>query len=453
MTTTHYVMALRKWWAALLLITLLGAGVGLLAAERARTVHVAETTMLVGNVNQDTSSVRASTGLVATYTQMLMTRPFLERTARAMNPIATADEVTAAVRVVPNSSSRLIVLTARDTDPARASRIATALTGQLVAMTSRAQPYATVRVVAPPPLNPPAAPAHRELRVALAALVAFAAGSALALLIDRRRKVLSSQEEAVAVTDLDPIASIGSQCSIPHIPTAAELTSPGGAGYRLLGAFVEARESTEGLVVTVLGADHGADDLEVATHLAATLAQGGRRVLLLDGSAGQGRSRPWSRDDGALLSEGIVLGPGRDIAPMSGAWTELPALLRGDASMGPAAPPARELLGRLRKAVDVIVVATGDLDESPSAAGWCASCDLVLLVAHIQATRLPALRTSAEAVRRLGATAGLVFLNGRAPRPAAPLPRRISAPTIPAQSASTRLEDRKRHAARSGAPK
>src|SRR3990172_4201347 len=104
----------RSWW----LIALVGVAAGLLgylASAGSKPTYEATTRLLVGPINTDFNTLRASAQLVTTYSDLARSRSVLEAAARPLGLEPTA--VDNDVRATADELTRLLTIRVQSLDP------------------------------------------------------------------------------------------------------------------------------------------------------------------------------------------------------------------------------------------------------------------------------------------------------------------------------------------------
>jgi Mrp family chromosome partitioning ATPase len=154
-------------------------------------------------------------------------------------------------------------------------------------------------------------------------------------------------------------------------------------------------------VVLVTSPGPGEGKTTTVANLAACFAEAGKTVAVVDGDV----HRPELMD--VMLPRAGAGVPDRGPSPLDGlvptvidrVWL-LPANDPRGASMRSGA--RRELVGELRRAVDVVIIDTPPLLLSTEAADLAPDCDTVLLVAKSRRTRAAPAERATELLARLG---------------------------------------------------
>ncbi len=131
-------------WSWLIALSAIGiaALVYAISARQPKT-YDAQTTLIVGQslsaVSLDYNALLASQRLSQTYATVATTRPILERVVQLVGPDITVEELQGRVSAVAPRDSTLITITAGDSDPIRAARIANEIANELIAASTAIQ--------------------------------------------------------------------------------------------------------------------------------------------------------------------------------------------------------------------------------------------------------------------------------------------------------------------------
>jgi capsular exopolysaccharide synthesis family protein len=212
----------------------------------------------------------------------------------------------------------------------------------------------------------------------------------------------------------EPGGSVGLICQ-------AMSRSPSAEAYRVIRANLDlARRGRDVRVVLVTGPRAGDGCSAVASNLAVSLAQAGRRVALVDADL---RDPTLHRTFGLPRDRGLVhllrdlLPPSRVAQPTRVTYLDLIA-------SGPDVPNPAELLSspevagalaRLREGYDTVVVNAPPLLDFADAAVLGALADAVVLIVRLTVTRRSDAARAVETLKGLGTPILGVVINGAAP--------------------------------------
>jgi Mrp family chromosome partitioning ATPase/capsular polysaccharide biosynthesis protein len=330
-----------------------------------------------------------------------------------------ADVVRRAVRATWVPGTTLLHLTAEDPDPAVAAEIANA-TALALPRQAAADAFVltTIQRAQPPTRWSSPDPLLSLGGVALGAVLLAAAG---ALWRDRRDRPVDDGAGVEEATSAPLLAHL----SAPADPTELPALDPGSADAAVFRRLRESLADGAGsagpgrvVVAGVSAAGPGADDgVWLGANLAISLADEGRRVLLVDGRLGErfGTRGPDEPDTpglydvlrGTPLDHALSPGPtaGLTVLP-SGAWgVEQPERLVGS-RFG-------QVMAGATQRFDVVVVLGPPLESSDDARTMAAGGSLLLAVGEDEVTAHE-LRAHADRLRSAGTRLLGTVLVGRA---------------------------------------
>lgn len=169
-------------------------------------------------------------------------------------------------------------------------------------------------------------------------------------------------------------------------------------------------------IIGILSPDAGDGRSHVAANLAAVLAHGGARTLLIDGDLHHPRLHTLLRSPPRLGFRDL-LSETHDVPIDRMEQTHVLSLLTvGSAGEGPSVqlqePGLRQLLEGYRSRFDCVVLDTPPASRARDALLIAACCDVVVIVGRKGRTRLADLKRLINRVSRTGARIGGVILNG-----------------------------------------
>ena len=373
--------------------------------------------LLVGPINTDTNTLRASGQLVQTYAELAVSQPLLESTASELGlPPDAADALSSSVRTTANDQTRILTIRVQGSEPVATTKAANAIAGELIDLTSRgtSRPEGQVQVIefAKVPTSPVAP------QISLIVLMSAAAGLLGALIL-----ILLAEYLADRVQDADELARITGERALAVIPAGSPAPLAGLAdGARSVpvatfGSIVAslAFASDDGgdrRELVVATGDRGVHGSDLALGFAVATAEW-RPVLYIDADPGGTAS--------ALLGvEGTgSRGVGVDRQIVSTAVDHLRILPAGAipdlATISPS--EARAALDAVATKGEVIIVDTGSLIEQPSAMVWAGVVGTALLAVRRGSTRRSEVREALARLEQVRATlAGAVLVESRSSR-------------------------------------
>lgn len=426
MTDSQLISALRRWWWALLLGTLIATVAGYAAAATATKTYEAQLDLLVGPVNGGID-LDVSGGLARTYADLATSAPILRRALSTGGAARTVEDTREALSTSSNAITRIVTVAVRDHDPRVAAALANDIGLALRRLVNRTPPRANAALEAfahEPELAPlsneeldgvlraarqvfgasqtgqisvvqAAAPPSRPSgpAVALMTMLAGLAGLCLAgfvVLAQEMRARLRDETQAAARMFGGP-SSVGGGAGESGDGVAEIRLGPASAeSYKVLAtrARLLARRE-EALSVLVTDSGDGSAAATVAAGLAEAVAADGLHVILGDLNAGttgvtdmfEVQRRPGYTN---LVADPAALSDGGDNLRQAllRHGERLSVLPRGTAKPPPTDSVARltSLVDELRERADVVILAGPALTSSSTTLAWARTVDRVCLV-------------------------------------------------------------------------
>ena len=272
----------KRWWWLLVIGAVVAALMGYLVANRLPDTYEARAQVLVGPLSADKDTLDAAGAQARTYAALATTTPILDSTARSVGLTSVRNKIAS---VNASDVTRLIAITARDGDAARAAAIANGLAAVLVQRAASGPPEGRLTVV--DRATPPASPVgpSTALIVALTAIVGLLGALGIAALVDSLTNVMRSEGD---LAHFAPV--LGSVNGSPAWRRGRPLVveddpdSPEAASYRVLTTKIELSNG-EGPLRSLLLVDvHGGrSSARVAANVGAGFAE--------DGDAGRDHRR------------------------------------------------------------------------------------------------------------------------------------------------------------------
>lgn len=396
---------------------------GFLIASRIAPTYEAQVQLLVGPINTDSDTLKASGLLVQTYGQLAISAPLLKSTAQEAGGIDPA-RLAQSVRSSANDATRVLAIRVQDADPARAASIANLMADELIQLTTGAttRPEGQLEVIgAAVPPTTPIAP-QVPLIILLAMIAGFLASLVLVILVEYVTDSVRDDNDVARLTGSDVLATLGFRARTPGadpmpVPEAAAPTSAIASAFRILAskvAFAEAGLTTR--TIAIVGLGEGDSGL-VTTALGAAVAGSGYRVVLVDGSTNADITTSFGF--GALLGlREAVADNGKDVrsslAPGPIGLEILPRGLKGSLELV-AIDRARDLLQALLSDADLVIIDGGAMQRSGAALSWARAAQQTILVVRLGTTRREDLRTGIESLRFVKANVSGAVVMQRAP--------------------------------------
>lgn len=393
-------IVVKRWWWLLLIGAVVAALMGFLVANRLPDTYEAESKLLVGPLSSDKDTLDAAGAQARTYAALATTGPFLDAAAQRVGLASLRGKIES---VIASDVTRLISITARDGDPVRAAAIANALAGELVDRADFSPPEGRLRTVElATPTESPVGPSA-GLIVPLTALVGLLGAFCIALLVDSLSRVVRTEEE---VAEYAPVLGSvnGSRAWRRENPIVVEAdpNSPAAASYRLLATKIEL--SNGGAPVRSLllvDAPRGKSSAKVAVNLAAGFAEGGTRVVLVDGDERGGVLQLFSgRAENPDVQRARPLRIGRLTFDRIRIKHLRLIVLRPRRAAEPLdVDQASETIEHLLGGADLVLVTGAPVDLSPESLIWARAAQGTILVAERDHTKREQMSPAIESLR------------------------------------------------------
>jgi receptor protein-tyrosine kinase len=404
----------RSWW--LLALSAIVAGfVGYLASSSAAPRYESRVELLVGPITADLETQRAAGVNAQTYAQFATSRQILQATITELGLPMTPGELGAVVSATADDVTRFVTVRAQDAEPEVAARIANGLAQNLVELTSRGtvRPEGELTVI-DPALTGEQISANNTLIVILSAFAGVLGAFALILLAEYLRGTVRNDRELSELTGVPFLGAVSSRRTHGNGVTLvdAKPTSRAAAAYRFLAAEIEfSRRERPPSTVLVASTQRGDGGGTLAANLAATFARNGRRVMLVDADSLDAEATGVLQVEaypglGELLRTGSANTDGDVIYFRSPDARNLSILPPGNLDGVGSLPLERvqELFEQLSEGRDLVIIAGGSIQESPTTLTFARAAEATVLVAARERTKRTSVSDAIESLRLVGAT-------------------------------------------------
>jgi len=376
-----YIAVVRRWWWTLLVAAWVAGLTGFLVASQIPPTYESRVSLLIGPINTDQNTLRASGQLVQTYAQLVTTAPLLDSAIQETGLPITSAELVPAIRATANDVTRILSIRVQSGDPEDAATIANAIATELIQLASRGigRPEGQVQIIEPAAvIDFPVAP-QVSILVLLAAFAGLIGALVIVLLIEYLSDSVRSREDLVRTSGATPLGVVATGGS----ELIAMPSGRAGQSYLLLAAkLILAREARDTASILVLDATTTRTASVVAANLAAAVGRLGRRAIVIDGAPGQqgGLTRVFELEGRLGVSDFLVGTATRDLTSMAAGVNVVPS--------GTIDLPAidvdrcRDLVATVSRSYDVVLVATAPVTESAIATVWARACDGAILIAE-----------------------------------------------------------------------
>jgi Mrp family chromosome partitioning ATPase len=427
-----YLRTFRRFWWLVVVAAILGAGVGyatvfMTTPQYQSTARLFVTTQSGTSVGDAYQNNLFSQERVVSYAGLATSEQVSARAIDQLKMPITADELRSKITATPVPKTVLLDITVSDTDPAKAQTYANAVSDQLVQLvseleTSRRGGTPAAGAILLDDANYPTSVGGLSLltRVALGAAGGLVVGVLLAVLIGFLDSRVRGRDSIEAVSRSHAIGALVDDPRRPGIPVA-DLEADGLAAERLRELrtnlqFARTSAGQRPTVIAVTSPTRGDGRTTTAIDLAATFAESGRSVILVEGDfmnpvladrlglTDAERARAAQRGLGTTLAGDHEVSVAVIQSPGGAAFALLPA--------GPSASTRRRLWGddgagrtieALRAGYDYVVIDTPPLNEASDGAVVAALGDGAIVLARIGHTTTKGLRSAIQVLETASA--------------------------------------------------
>jgi capsular polysaccharide biosynthesis protein len=430
----------RRWWVTLLAATCVAAFAGFSVEARAPQFYEARVRLLVGPVNTDMGTLRASGQLARTYAELATSRPVLSATIEQLELPETPEKLAASVFPTADSGPRILIVRVHDLDPVRAARIADEIGRQLSAYAAQGADQVTGQLTVVDPAIPGVPTgAPPSLLVIAAGLAGLVGAFTLVLLREYLNETVRDERDLAAVTGVAAAGTMSAPGWRSGRLTTRALRSPRSEAadeFRILPTKIRlVAEAGNARSILLVGTRHVSQAGELAANVATVWAEQGRVVVIDASRAGDMASLFDLQGSRHLLA--VEPGPPCDLDGGIVAVDDRERLwlVRYSHAKAGASAPACLLSQLLERTDAVVVYADGPVDASPATLLWARHVDAVVLVAQAEKTRTKELRGAVESLSLAGARlAATILATGQSRRGA----RRRRPPWLQGVDASSR---------------
>lgn len=415
---------IRRWLVVILAATAMATLVGWVIGSSSAKTYEARAQMLVGPLNTDSNTMRASGDLAQTYAQLATTANVLNTVSRDVG--VPRSELTTGVRATANSTTRFLAIRARSHDRKTAAEVANSVTLQLIALSKQdaSRPEGQLRVIdAASTPKTPVSP-RLDLIIPLAAVAGLLGSLTLILLFEFVGDTAESTEKVVSATGLTTLA-IKRRRARPALPTEARRSD----SSRIIATQAELSAS-EVRCILLTGVSRNDGTGALVLELSDLWGERRRHVTVLDAGSGEITSLTGSVGrDGltellAAQDEGVETSRRSDSVDILGAG-------RGRGAEAIELEEAHRVVSALTGDGSLLVVHGDPATLSAATLVWAQVADVTILVARRFQARRSAIEEAATNLQIVGAHVGFAVLHD-APRQGFTRPggdRRAAAPT------------------------
>ena len=420
-----YLRTFRRFWWLVVVATLVGAGVGyatlfMTTPQYQSTARLFVTTQSGTSVGDAYQNNLFSQERVVSYAGLATSEQVSARAVDQLKMPITAQELRSKITATPVPKTVLLDIAVSDPDPLKAQTYANAVSDQLVQLvseleTSRRGGTPAAGAILLDDANYPTAVGGLSLltRVALGAAGGLVVGVLLAVLIGFLDSRVRGRDSIEAVTRSHALGALVADPGRPGV-SVVDLAAGGLAAERLRELrtnlqFARTSAGQRPTVIAVTSPTRGDGRTTTAIDLAATFAEAGRSVVLVEGDfmnpvlaerldlTDAERARATQRGLGTTLAGDHEVSVAIIQSPGGAPFALLPA--------GPSASTRRRLWGdegtgrtieALRAGYDYVIIDTPPLNDASDGAVAAALGDGAIVLARIGHTTTKGLRSAIQ---------------------------------------------------------
>ncbi|MGS0683831.1 polysaccharide biosynthesis tyrosine autokinase [Nakamurella sp. GG22] len=402
-----WMRALRKYWWIVLLTTILAVGVGAVLTLRTPAQYASTVTFFVrtpadqiGGAYQGDQFAQKR---VNSYVQLMQSQRLADLVLAETQVDLTGPEITSRISAKGDLNTVLLTATVTDSNPGRSLDLAQSVSRKFVDLVSTLEtppgsitPSVTIEVTSAAALDTDPVAPRPLLNLGLALMVGLALGSALAVmreLMDTSVRTIETlrdvtQRSVLAVVPFDELAKKAPLIVNSH---ARSVRAESFRQLRTNLQFVDVDNPIKVVVVTSSVPNEGKSS--TATNMAASFAEAGRKVLLIEGDLRRPRVAEYLGIEGAIGLTNVLAGQvnvdevlqrwgrgGLTVLP-SGSIPPNPSELLGSQNMA-------DLIKSMRSVFDITIIDTPPLLPVTDGAIAASMADgAILVVRHGKTSR------------------------------------------------------------------
>jgi succinoglycan biosynthesis transport protein ExoP len=408
----------RQKVLVLLVLLLTGAAVtaGLMAAPKSYT---STATVAATAATDTTTSSEDLDDLRGTLGEVANSRAVLEEVQTRLDVERSLDQLRREISGTWVEGTILVQVTVEDEDPESAAEIAN-LVAEVLPLNDPSNGAFLFTTSNPAQVPLTYSSPNLLLGIGVGALLALILAISAALLRDRRTNTVNSASGIEEASDAPVLAQVASPRDATTLPALYPGTAAAGV-FRQLRIALEAEASKDPVSrIVVAGVTTADANVWLGANLAISLANGGRRVLMVDGRMGERHGKPVAAGPdtaglydvlvGADLASALSPGPVADLTVLpSGSWGGEPTDTLIETRFS-------EVMDTMTHRFDVVVVLAPPLDMCDDARVMARGGSLLLAVPEggVSAAQL---RTHVDRVRVVGVRLlGTVLVTRRSER-------------------------------------
>jgi len=426
----EFLTLLSRRWRVVTAFVILGIAAAAVLTNQVQPSYRAQTQLFVAFASSDDTASSLTQGSLFTANRV-KSYPDLVNSPLVLDPViaelgldVTTEELAGRVSAEVPPNTVLIEVRADDSSSARAAEIANAVAANFITVVEdldriRSSDPSPVRVSITRPATAPGSPRTPipALNIAVGLFAGLGLGLAAAAVREALDTTIKDENDIESATGLPTLAAVPINPDVSQTPvltpaTAAPVWSESYRKLRTNISYLDPDNPPRTLLVTSALAGDGKSI--TAANLAASLAQSGRRTILVEADL---RRPTLSKLLGLVPDVGVttVVAGRAEAAEVTQRFGDFDVITSGSIPPNPSellgSQAFRQIVQQLRETYDNVVIDTPPLLAVTDAAVAAVAADAVILVTQARRTKRPELLKALYGLRAVDANVAGVVLN------------------------------------------
>jgi len=422
MELKDYLRIARQRWMAIAVVTLLAIGLGTLMTLRATPQYSSSARLFISTSQSDSADALQggtfSLQRVKSYANLLTGEEISRRVVEKLNLSESPRQLASQISAVAQLDTVVLSISVTDPDPKKAQLLTQTVSQEFVKYikeleTPEGKTTAPVKASIVDKATEPGGPVspNPTRNLALAAILGLLLGAGIAVVRDSFDTSIKTTDDLELASNGSPLlGSIHFDKTAPKYPLITMLSShaPRTESFRVLRTNLQfVNVDSDSKVYVVTSALPGEGKSTTTVNLAITLAESGKRVVLVEADLRRPKAVSYLQLEGAVGVTTVLVGR-IELADAIQGWSgNFDVLAAGSTPPNPAellqSQGMNRLLTNLRREYDIVLIDAPPLLPVADAALLAASSDGAILVVHHGVTTKDQVRAAVGRLESVGA--------------------------------------------------